>query len=87
LAGFSFGSVIAAQLNEACISNQLAAQQALLIGTAISKWRVPAVAPSSLVVHGALDDVITLTDVKQRAAPLRIPVCVIDDTQHFFMAV
>jgi uncharacterized protein len=84
LAGFSFGSVIAAQLNAHCQTEQLKVDQIVLVGTAVGRWSVPPVAPTSLIIHGQLDDVITLAQVEQWAWPLGINVSVIADTGHFF---
>jgi uncharacterized protein len=82
LAGFSFGSVIAALLNEQLPLEAVA--KVILVGTAVSRWRVPKVAPSSLVIHGSQDEVIPLADVLQWAQPIGVSVTVIDQASHFF---
>jgi uncharacterized protein len=85
LAGFSFGSAIAAMLSQTLLSHSAqSVEQTVLIGTAVTRWSVPPVAPNSLVIHGSEDDVIPLSDVLAWAQPIGVTVSVIDEAGHFF---
>ncbi len=81
LAGFSFGSVIAAQLAS---TQAQPPEHTVLIGTAVTRWSVPPITSNSLVIHGARDDVIPLTDVLAWAHTTGVKVCVIENAGHFF---
>lgn len=84
LAGFSFGSFVAAGAAQALGTAGRPVQALVLVGTAAGKWPVPAVAPSSLVIHGELDDTIPLADVFAWARGCEVPVVVLPGADHFF---
>ena len=81
LAGFSFGSFVAAQA-----STRLAppASHLVLVGAAAGKWPLPPVATDTLVIHGEFDETIPLADVFEWARPQDLPVIVLPGADHFF---
>lgn len=82
LAGFSFGSFVAASAAE-----QLDPRYLILIAPAVGRFPVAAVRKDTLVVHGEEDDVVALGDVFDWARPQQIPVVVFPGTGHFFHGV
>lgn len=87
LAGFSFGSFVAAstavRLWEARPADRL-----VLVGTAASRFQVPVLPPQvhdrTLVIHGEQDDTVPLAAVLDWARPQSLPVTVIPGVEHFF---
>ncbi len=84
LTGFSFGTFVQAQLQERLVAQGRPAERLVLVGTAAGKWPVPSVPPETILIHGELDDTITLTQVFDWARPLDVPVIVIPGADHFF---
>jgi len=84
LSGFSFGTFVQAQLQQRLMQQGRPAERLVLIGTAAGKWPVPDVPADSIVIHGEIDDTITLTQVLDWARPQDIPVIVIPGADHFF---
>ena len=84
LAGFSFGSFVAAQACARLIAAQRPPQRLVLIGAAAGKWPLPAVPPHTLVIHGELDETIPLADVFNWARPQELPIVVLPGADHFF---
>ena len=84
LAGFSFGTYVQAQLQQRLIAEGRPAERLVLVGTAAGKWPVPTVPNDSIVIHGELDDTITLQQVLDWARPQDLPVIVIPGADHFF---
>jgi len=84
LSGFSFGTFVQAQLQQRLEAQGRAAERLVLVGTAAGKWPMPPVPPDTILIHGELDDTITLTQVFDWARPLDIPVTVIPGADHFF---
>lgn len=90
LAGFSFGGFIAAQtfarLKQAQEgqSGRVAADHLVLVSPAVSKYTVPAVPASTLVVEGEQDDVVPLSAILDWARPQSLPITVVPGTGHFF---
>jgi alpha/beta superfamily hydrolase len=88
LAGFSFGSSLAAQLARRLaadeVAGQSAAQRLVLVGPAVLNFEVPAVPAGTLVVHGEADDVVPLAAVLDWARPQVQPVVVVPGVGHFF---
>ena len=62
LAGFSFGSFVAAQA-AALTAQGMAPAQLVLVSIAAGKWPMPAVPADALLVHGEFDETIPLADV------------------------
>jgi alpha/beta superfamily hydrolase len=84
LAGFSFGSFVAAQAAVHLQRHGNPARHLTLVGAAAGKWPMPDVDPSSLVVHGELDETIPLPDVLAWARSCGVPVVVVPGGEHFF---
>jgi uncharacterized protein len=84
LTGFSFGTFVQAQFQQRLIAEGRPAERLVLVGTAAGKWPMPPVPQDSILIHGELDDTITLQEVYDWARPLDIPVIVIPGADHFF---
>jgi alpha/beta superfamily hydrolase len=83
LAGFSFGGFVAAAAN-ARLPEGAKATRMVLAGPSTEKQQLPAVPPSTLVVHGEADDVVPLAATLAWARPLALPVLVLPGVGHFF---
>ena len=79
LSGFSFGGYVQARA-----AQQLSPRQLVLIAPAVTRYAMPPVPPNTLLVHGELDEVVSLTDVMQWARPQRLPIVVLPGAVHFF---
>lgn len=88
LAGFSFGTFVAAQVAVALAARGTPPQLLVLAGTAAGKWPMPALPEglraATLLVHGEHDDTIALADVLHWARPQDLPVVVFPGGDHFF---
>lgn len=84
LSGFSFGTFVQAQFQQRLIAEGRPAERLVLVGTAAGKWPMPPVPADTILIHGELDDTITLQEVFDWARPLDIPVTVIPGADHFF---
>jgi alpha/beta superfamily hydrolase len=84
LSGFSFGTFVQAQLYHRLVAQGRPPERLVLVGTAAGKWPMPAVPADTILIHGELDDTITLGQVFEWARPLDIPVIVIPGSDHFF---
>ncbi len=84
LAGFSFGSFVAARAAQELSRAGRPPAQLLLVGAAAGKWAMPTVPPETLVIHGELDETIPLVDVLHWARGSEVPVVVIPQADHFF---
>ncbi len=84
LSGFSFGTFVQAQFQQRLIAEGRPAERLALVGTAAGKWPMPPVPPDTILIHGELDDTITLAQVFDWVRPLGIPVIVIPGAGHFF---
>ena len=84
VAGFSFGSFVAAKAARALSESNRAVKYVVLIGAAAGKWPMPPVAREALVIHGELDETIPLVDVLAWARPQELPIVVIPGAEHFF---
>jgi alpha/beta superfamily hydrolase len=87
LAGFSFGSFVAASCATRLWS-QRRAEKIVLVGTAASRFAVPELPVDAhertLVVHGEQDDTVELSAVMNWARPQQLPVTVVPGGGHFF---
>ena len=79
LAGFSFGSFVAA-----AAAVKLKPRHLALIAPAVGRFPVAQVQEDTLVVHGEEDDVVLLADVMDWARPQKLPVVVFPGAGHFF---
>ena len=84
LAGFSFGTFVQAQFAQRLAAEGQPAERLVLVGTAAGKWPMPQVPEDTILIHGELDDTITLKEVFDWARPLDLPVTVITGADHFF---
>ncbi len=84
LSGFSFGTVVQARLQQRLAAGGRPAERLVLVGTAAGKWDVPDVPADTILIHGEVDDTITLTQVLDWARPQDLPVIVIPGADHFF---
>jgi alpha/beta superfamily hydrolase len=84
LAGFSFGTFVQAQFQQRLIAEGRPAERLVLVGAAAGKWPMPEVPADSILIHGELDDTITLQQVFDWARPQDLPVIVIPGADHFF---
>ena len=79
LAGFSFGGYVQARAAE-----QLQPQQLVLVAPAVGRFAMPKVEANTLVIHGDLDEVVSLQEVMNWAQPQHLPVVVLNGAEHFF---
>ncbi len=84
LSGFSFGTFVQSCLQKRLEQEGRPAERLVLVGSAAGKWAMPTVPSNSLVIHGELDDTITLAAVMEWLRPQDIPVLVIPGADHFF---
>jgi len=90
LAGFSFGAYVTARLAQQLAEDGTPAQRLVLVGTAAGfiegdrQYATAAVAPDTIVIHGAEDTTVPLANVLKWAEPLEIAVSVIPGADHFF---
>ena len=84
LAGFSFGTFVAAKAARTLAASNRAIKYVVLIGAAAGKWPMPAVAREALVIHGELDETIPLASVLDWARPQDLPIVVVPGADHFF---
>ena len=84
LSGFSFGTFVQAQLQQRLAAEGRPAERLVLVGTAAGKWPMPEVPADTILIHGELDDTITLKQVLDWARPQELPVIVIPGADHFF---
>ena len=79
LSGFSFGGYVQARA-----AQQLPPRQLVLIAPAVTRYPMPPVPHNTLLVHGELDEVVSLADVMQWARPQRLPIVILPGAVHFF---
>ena len=79
LSGFSFGGYVQARA-----AQQLYPRQLVLIAPAVTRYAMPPVPHNTLLIHGELDEVVSLTDVMQWARPQLLPIVVLPGAVHFF---
>ncbi len=84
VAGFSFGSFVAAQAALSLSAASMPVRHMVLVGAAAGKWPMPGVARETLVIHGELDETIPLAEVLDWARPQDLPIIVIPGADHFF---
>ena len=90
LAGFSFGAYVVTRLARRLAEDGDPARRLVLVGTAAGfvegarSYETEAVAPDTVVIHGAADTTVPLANVLAWAEPLELPVTVIPGADHFF---
>ena len=87
IAGFSFGSFVASHALSNLASRREVAK-VVFVGTAAQRFTVAPIAAElhekTLVVHGELDDTVSLASVMDWARPQCLPVTVVPGGGHFF---
>ena len=87
LAGFSFGAYVSAQALAALWSER-DVRALVLVGTAASRFQVPALPAAShdraLVIHGEQDETVPLAAALDWARPQSLPGTVVPGVEHFF---
>ncbi len=87
LAGFSFGTSVAAQLYSGLAEQGVKIPDALmLVGSAVERFKfrdidVPA---DTLLIHGETDEVVPLSEAMDFARTRGLPMVVVPDASHFF---
>jgi len=84
LSGFSFGTFVQGQLQQRLRAEGRPAERLALVGTAAGKWPMPPVPADTILIHGELDDTITLQQVFDWARPQDLAVIVVPGADHFF---
>jgi uncharacterized protein len=84
LAGFSFGSFVAARAARSLESAGVEVRHLVLVGAAAGKWPMPTVRQDTLVIHGEMDETIPLIDVFDWARPQQLAIVVVPGADHFF---
>ncbi|HEX7386393.1 MAG TPA: alpha/beta hydrolase [Castellaniella sp.] len=87
LAGFSFGTAVAAQLYaELADRNVPLPARLMLIGCAVERFRYRALTLplETVMVHGEIDEVVPLAESMEFARAHQLPMTVIPDASHFF---
>ena len=79
LAGFSFGAAM-----QAMLATRVKAERLVLVGVAVTNFKVPPVPGGTLVIHGERDETIPLAAVLDWARPQELPVTLVPDADHFF---
>jgi alpha/beta superfamily hydrolase len=83
LAGFSFGSYVAAQA-AARLADAEKPERLVLVGPATQNFDMPAVPQDTLVIHGEHDEVVPLAATLDWARPQSLPIVVVPGGGHFF---
>lgn len=87
LAGFSFGTSVAAQLySQVAEASDKLPDALLLAGSAVDrfKFRDIAVPDDTFLVHGETDEVVPLSEAMDFARHHGLPMVVVPDASHFF---
>jgi alpha/beta superfamily hydrolase len=87
LAGFSFGTAVAAQLDGTLADDGMARPAALVLaGTAVWRFQFRDVAlpDDTLIIHGEQDEVVPMSELLDWARGRSSPVVVIPGATHFF---
>lgn len=88
LAGFSFGTAVAAQVYATLAENGDPTLPAalMLVGPAVNRFqhREVGVPDDTLIVHGEVDEVVPLSEAMDWARPRSVPVVVVPGATHFF---
>ncbi|MER1939155.1 CocE/NonD family hydrolase [Castellaniella sp. FW104-16D08] len=87
LAGFSFGSAVAAQLYaELADLDVPLPRRLMLIGCAVERFRYRALSlpPDVLMIHGEQDEVVPVSEALDFARTHQLPLTLVPDASHFF---
>ena len=90
LAGFSFGAYVITRVATALAAAGDPAERLVLVGTAagviegVRTYDTQAVAPDTIVIHGANDETVPLANVIAWAQPLELAIVLVPGADHFF---
>lgn len=87
MAGFSFGTSVAAQLySELAAQGRRTPERLILTGSAVERFRhrEVRVPDDTLLIHGEADEVVPLAEAMDFARAHRLPMVVLPDASHFF---
>lgn len=90
LAGFSFGAYVITRVARRLSERGQPAERLILVGTAAGfiegarSYETEAVAPDTIVIHGAADTTVPLANVLAWAEPLELPIALVAGADHFF---
>jgi alpha/beta superfamily hydrolase len=84
VSGFSFGSFVGSHLVQKLIDLGRPAERLVMIGSAAGRWELAPVPADTIVIHGELDETITLGAVLDWARPQELTVQVVPGADHFF---
>jgi hypothetical protein len=79
LSGFSFGGYVQARAAE-----QLHPGKLVLVAPAVGRFAMPHVPADSLVIHGEMDEVVSLSDLLSWARPQQLPIILVPEATHYF---
>ena len=84
VSGFSFGSFVGSHLVQKLADLGRPAERLVMIGSAAGKWELAPVPADTILIHGELDETITLVAVLDWARPQELTVQVVPGADHFF---
>jgi alpha/beta superfamily hydrolase len=84
ISGFSFGSFVGSHLVEKLAELGRPAERLVMVGSAAGKWELAPVPADTILIHGELDETITLGAVLDWARPQELTVQVVPGADHFF---
>ena len=84
ISGFSFGSFVGSHLVQKLAELGRPAERLVMVGSAAGKWNLAPVPADTIVIHGEVDETITLGAVLDWARPQELTVQVVPGADHFF---
>jgi alpha/beta superfamily hydrolase len=84
VSGFSFGSFVGSHLVQRLADLGRPAERLVMIGSAAGKWELAPVPVDTILIHGEVDETITLGAVLDWARPQELTVQVVPGADHFF---
>lgn len=90
LGGFSFGAFVTTRVAKRLSENATPPERIVLVGTATGEvtgarsYSTETVPNDTLVIHGEIDETVSLANVLDWARPQELPVIVVPGADHFF---